>query len=299
MTEARTDPCSVGLAWLDEPRAVLGEGPVWNPQTKRLLWVDCDQKKLFDLDPQSGAVSTRQLPSAPGSYAFRNGGGMIMAYRNKLVLLDKAGEVERVVETPLLDFSVERFNDGACDCLGRFWVGSMDPKMARPTGSLFCVEPDLKIRKVQTEITVSNGIAFGPDNRTLYHTDSRIGTIYAYDFDLEAGAISNRRTHIDFKYVGGRPDGCTIDSDGHLWVAVIETGAIVRFDPAGREASRIGLPITRPTSTMFGGEDLRTLYITSMRHALSPAELAEQPLAGCLLSVRTEQHGMPEPFFAG
>lgn len=299
MTDARTDPHSVELAWLDEPRAVLGEGPVWNPQTKRLLWVDCDQKKLFDLDPQTGAVSTRQLPSAPGSYAFRNAGGMIMAYRNKLVLLDKAGEVERVVETPLLDFAVERFNDGACDCLGRFWVGSMDPKMSRPTGALFCVEPDLTIRKMQTEITVSNGIAFSPDNRTLYHTDSRIGTIYAYDFDLEAGAISNRRIHIDFKQVGGRPDGCTIDSDGHLWVAVIETGAIVRFDPAGREVSRIALPITRPTSTMFGGEDLRTLYITSMRHALSPAELAEQPLAGCLLSVRTEQHGMPEPFFAG
>lgn len=299
MTDARTDPRSVELAWLDEPRAVLGEGPVWNPQTKRLLWVDCDQKKLFDLDPQTGAVGTRQLPSAPGSYAFRNAGGMIMAYRNKLVLLDKKGEVERVVETPLLDFAVERFNDGACDCLGRFWVGSMDPKMSRPTGSLFCVEPDLTIRKVQSEITVSNGIAFSPDNRTLYHTDSRIGTIYAYDFDLEAGAISNRRTHIDFKQVGGRPDGCTIDSDGHLWVAVIETGAIVRFDPAGREVSRIGLPITRPTSTMFGGDDLRTLYVTSMRHALSPAEIAEQPLAGCLLWVRTEQHGMPEPFFAG
>lgn len=299
MTAQSVAARSSELAWLDEPRAVLGEGPVWNPQTKRLFWVDCDQKKLFDLDPRTNHVTTTQLPSAPGSYAFRHKGGMIMAYRNKLVLLDEAGAVERLVETPLVDFATERFNDGACDCLGRFWVGTMDPKMARATGSLFCVEPDLAIRRVQADITVSNGLAFSPDNRTLYHTDSRIGKIYAYDFDLQAGAISHRRLHIDFKDVGGRPDGCTIDSDGHLWVAVIETGAIVRFDPTGREVGRIALPITRPTSTMFGGEDLRTLYITSMKHALSAEELEQQPLAGCLLSVRTEQHGMPEPFFAG
>lgn len=222
-----------------------------------------------------------------------------MAYRNKLALLDQQGQIDRVIETPLLDFTKERFNDGKCDRKGRFWVGSMDPRMAQPTGSLFCVEPDLSIRRMQGDITVSNGIAFSPDDKIFYHTDSRVDTIYAYDFDLEGGSIANRRTFIDFRHVGGRPDGCTIDSSGYLWVAVVGAGTVVRFDPIGREVERIELPVTRPTSAMFGGDDLKTLYITTMQHALSAEELAQQPLAGSLLWTKTQVQGMPEPFFAG
>lgn len=288
-----------GLSRPDWPRAVLGEGPLWNPQTFRLWWVDCDQKKLFSLNPQTDEVVTKLLPSAPGSYAFRRSGGIIMAFRNKLALYGSDGEIERIVETPMLDFAVERFNDGACDRKGRFWVGTMDPKMGRPTGSLYRIDTDLSITRMQEGITVGNGLTFSPDDKIMYHTDSRVSKIYAYDFDLAAGTISNRRIHLDFTNAEGRPDGCTIDEEGYLWVAVIELGAVVRFSPDGKEVDRIDLPITRPTSVMFGGTDLRTLYITSMKHALSQEELEQQPLAGCLLSVRTKQRGLPEPFFGG
>jgi sugar lactone lactonase YvrE len=103
------------------------------------------------------------------------------------------GEIEREIETPLLDFTVERFNDGKCDRRDRFWIGSMDPKMSRPTGSLFCVDPNLHIRRMQSDVTVSNEMAFSPDDSILYHTDSKAGAIYAYDFDIAAGAITNHR----------------------------------------------------------------------------------------------------------
>lgn len=288
-----------GLSWPGCPRAVLGEAPLWNPQTSRMSWVDCDQKKLFELDPETSEVVTKVLPSAPGSYAFRRSGGMIMAFRNRLALYGADGEIERIVETPMLDFSIERFNDGACDRKGRFWVGTMDPKMGRPTGSLYRVDADLSITRMQDGIMVSNGLTFSPDDKIMYHTDSRISKIYAYDFDLESGAIANRRIHLDFAAAHGRPDGCTIDEEGYLWVAVIERGAVVRFAPDGSEVGCIDLPVSRPTSVMFGGGDLRTLYITTMMHALSREEIEKQPLAGCLLSVRTRERGLPESFFGG
>jgi L-arabinonolactonase len=299
MSSHTTTPPTSGLNWLREPRSRLGEAPLWNPQTRRLGWVDCEQKLFFNLDPLSGHVVTNQLPSAPGSYAFRKSGGMIMAYRNKLVLLDPQGEIEREIETPLLDFTVERFNDGKCDRKGRFWLGSMDPKMSRPTGSLFCVDPDLTIRRMQSDVTVSNGMAFSPDDSVLYHTDSKADTIYAYDFDIATGAIANRRIFADFKSLGGRPDGCTIDAEGHLWAAVLGTGSIVRFTMDGRESGRIVLPTKRPTSVMFGDDNLKTLYITTMQAGLSAEELTEQPSSGCLFWRSGDIQGLPEPFFDG
>lgn len=282
---------------LAEPVAVLGEGPVWDARRKLLHWVDCDQKILFALDPTTGGVARTELPHFPGSYAFRRDGGLVMAYRNQLVLMDKDGGDVRSVETPGVDFAVERFNDGACDRRGRFWVGTMDRKLKEPVGHLFRLDPDLTFTPIEGGLTASNGIAFSPDDRTMYHTDTGAARIYAYDFDLDSGAVSNRRVLAEFTH--GRPDGCTIDAEGHLWVAAINAGEMVRLDPAGRRVGAIALPVSRPTSAMFGGPALKTLYITTMRFGLSPEEQAAQPYAGCLFAAEVEVPGLPEPEFAG
>lgn len=283
-----------------EPVAVLGEGPVWDTRDGRIWWVDCDQKKLFSRDPAADeAARIYDLPHYPGSYAFREAGGMIMAYRNQLTLLDCETGESRPFEAVGVDFSRERFNDGACDRAGRFWVGTMDRRMSEPVGSLYRIDRNLAVQRMVGDLVVSNGIAFSPDDRTMYHHDSRSGLIYAYDYDIDRGLVSNRRVLVDFADRPGRPDGCTIDAEGNLWVAEIGAGRVVRFDPGGRQIAAIAMPVSRPSSVMFGGGDLHTLFITTMRHGLSSEQAAREPLAGCLFSIRLDVPGLPEPRFAG
>jgi sugar lactone lactonase YvrE len=152
---------------------------------------------------------------------------------------------------------------------------------------------------MQGEITASNGIAFSSDNRVMYHTDTGTAHIYAYDYDLATGGIANRRVFADFNAWRGRPDGCTIDAEDCVWAAAIGAGEVVRIDPSGKRVAAIALPVARPTSVAFGGADLRTLFITSMQHGLTPDELAVQPQAGCLFAVKVVVPGVPEPRFAG
>jgi sugar lactone lactonase YvrE len=288
------------LICLGEPKAVLGEGPVWDVAEARLYWVDCVGKKLHRYDPRSEKTETWALPQSPGSYALRaNGGGLIMAYRNGLALIDPARGKEEPLPTGPLDFAKERFNDGKCDRKGRFWTGTIDRRLKDPVGSLYRIDPDLSIRRMDTGITLSNGIAWSPDNKTMYYNDSRPGVIRAYDFDLETGSISNKRIFADFSDQKGRPDGCTIDAEGHLWVAEVGGGKIVRFDPSGRRVYELPLPITKPASVMFGGEGLRTLFIATMQLDFSEAELAAQPQTGCLFAADVGVAGLPESRFAG
>ena len=283
----------------NEPRAVLGEGPLWDAERARLTWLDAAEKLLFTLDPVTEAVARIELPHYPGCYAYRRNGSMIMAYRNQLALIEGDPAKGPVVPASGVDFTVERFNDGACDRAGRFWVGTMDRKLKDPVGALFRLDPDLSLHRMQGAITASNGIAFSSDDRVMYHTDTGAACIYAYDYDIAVGAISNRRVFAFFGASRGRPDGCTIDAEDCVWAAAVGVGEVVRIDPSGKRVATISLPVARPTSVMFGGADLRTLFITSMQHGLSPEELAAQPQAGCLFAVKVDVPGLPESRFGG
>ena len=280
-------------------RSELGEGPLWDPETQTLFTLDCMSRKLLRWSPD-GHEREYPLKRTPGSFALRVGAaGMLMANRRSLALLDlETGSLEDI-STPAVDFDRELFNDGKCDRRGRFWVGTMDRETARPVGGLYRVTPDLRCERMDDGITLSNGIAWSPDDRTMYLCDSRPGHIWAYDYDLDAGVASNRRMHVDFSSRAGRPDGCTVDTEGGLWVAEIAAGQVVRFAPDGRETAAIRVPVSRPTSVMFGGADLRTLFITSMRHGLSDAERQAEPLAGATFAVNAGVAGLPEPRFAG
>lgn len=281
----------------------LGEGPVWNDAEQALYWVDCLGSRLFALSPESGARREWDLGEYPGSYAFRAGGsGVIMAFRRGLALVE-LGDDGRVkvdrIDDPMVDLDRGRFNDGACDRAGRFWTGQMDRKLTDPVGFLYRVDPDRSVHRMDGGIASSNGIAFSPDNRTMYYTDSKPATVYAYDFDLDAGINRNKRIFLDLSKGPSRPDGCTIDAEGCLWVAEVEGGRIGRYRPDGSLDRHIALPVPKPSSVMFGGKDLDTLYVTTMWMGLSAEERQAHPLSGALFAIRPGVSGLPEPRFAG
>lgn len=225
-----------------------------------------------------------------------------MAWRNGLGLIDPAAR--RFDPVPAgapgvgPDFALERFNDGACDRHGRFWTGTMARTLTDKVGHLFRIDPDLSVHRMLDGIILSNGIAWSPDQRTMYHCDSGARVVRAYEFDADAGTVANPTVFLDLAR-HGLPDGCTVDAEGHLWVALVEAGTLLRFAPSGAIVASVRLPVSRPTSVAFGGGDLRTLFVTTMRDGLSAASQAAEPAAGHLLTLRPGVAGLPEPRFAG
>lgn len=284
-------------------RNELGEGPVWNHAEGTLYWIDCIARELLRYDPSDAGVKTWSLDKQPGAFTFRRSGGILVVYRNGLAFLDLESGETTPLNTAPVDFAKERFNDGKCDRLGRFWTGTMDRGVASPVGSLYRIDTDLRISHSHNAITLSNGIAWSPDARVMYHCDSRPGMVLRYDFDLESGTVGNRRPFIDYSDARGqgrgRPDGCTVDAEGCLWVAELGAGRVGRYDPDGKLVDVVTVPADRPTSVMFGGAQLDTLFITSMRYGVPPERLAEQPLCGAVFTVQPGVRGLAEPWFAG
>jgi len=190
-----------------------------------------------------------------------------------------------------------RFNDGRVDARGRFWVGTMDNELHRPNGVLYRVDPDGRAIAVERDVVVSNGIAFSPDGRTLYFTDTRRHLTYASDLDLDDGSVSNRRVFTDHRATGDRPDGACVDVDGCIWMAFFAGGRIVRYRPDGTIDRVVPMPVTNPTCLCFGGRDLTTLYVTTAAKFLTPAQLAGEPLAGALLAIEGLGQGCAENRF--
>jgi len=278
----------------------IGEGPMWRPEEQALYWVDCPGRKLQRYDMATRAVREWALSKMPGSLSFRRDQpGILMASRNGLATIDLDTGAEMAIEVqPPLNFAEERFNDGKCDRAGRFWTGTIDRLGTRPVGSLYRIDPDLSIRKMDSGIVSSNGIAWSLDNKTMYYCDSG-AALYAYDYDLASGEIANRRIHIDLLAQGDHPDGCTVDAEGFLWIAQPDSSCVRRYDPDGRLEREVVLPVTKPASCTFGGPNYETLFITTLRIRLDAAELAAQPLAGGLFAVHPGVRGVPEPLFAG
>ena len=173
----------------------------------------------------------------------------------------------------------------------------MDNGLSRPNGALYRIDPGGSVTRMDEGMIVSNGIAFSPDGRTLYFTDTRRYTSYAYNLDLDDGVVTNRRVFADYASTGDRPDGACVDVDGCLWAAFFAGSRIVRYRPDGRVDRTLALPVTNPTCLCFGGTDLRTLYVTTARKFLSDAQLAAEPLAGALLAIEGLGQGLPEHRF--
>lgn len=278
---------------------VLGEGPCWHAGEQALYWVDALKPAVHRLD-RDGRVSTWAMPRIIGSFVFRQSGGLIAALRNGFATIDLASGAAETIVDPEPDRPTNILNDGKCDRRGRYWCGTINRDLKTPNGGLYRLDADLSCHKMESGIIASNGMAFSPDDKTLYFCDSRQDTVWAYDLDIETGAISNRRVFISTKDVPGRVDGATVDTEGNYWCAHIHDWHVVCYDPRGREVRRVKLPVQHPTMCTFGGENYDVMYVTSGTRFLDPKAHGPQPLAGALFAIHdVGARGLPEPKFAG
>jgi sugar lactone lactonase YvrE len=276
----------------------LGEGPVWHPVEQVLYWLDIVQGKLHRFDPRSGDHQVFGLGIVVGSMGVREQGGFVMATQKGFAYWDPKKSRMTFLGDPDANEGEVRFNDGKTDRQGRFWAGKMSN---RPENSLFRLDPDRSIHRMESGITLSNGLGWSPNNSIFYYTDSDAKSIYAYDFNPTTGGITNRRIFARSLDVPGEgfPDGIAVDQEGYIWSARWGGWKIVRYAPDGSIEREIHIPVEFPSSCTFGGPNLDELYITSAWIDVKPENRASQPMAGDVFRLKTDVCGFPEPFFAG
>ena len=279
--------------------AFLGEGPVWLPTQQKLAFVDILAPAIIMSDPKDGTFQTHAMPELVGAIVPRRRGGFLAAMQTGLKAVDIETGTVTTIAAPEATKLGNRFNDGKCDRRGRFWAGTLAIDTTPGHGSLYRLDPDGRCTLIERGFHVSNGLGWSPDDRIFYFTDSGVRKIYAYDFDIEAGTIANKRIFAEVPEGAGAPDGLTVDSEGYLWSAHWDGWCVTRYDPDGNVDRVINLPVPRPTSCAFGGPDLTTLYVTTARIRLSVHQLAEAPLSGSVFAIQTGVKGIPEVPFAG
>lgn len=277
-------------------RAVLGEGPVWVAREQALYWVDIPQKRLFRWDAAEG-LGIRELPVHLCSLAPRAGGGFIGAGYDGFLEIGPGGDI-RPIGNPDGEPATNRFNDGKVDRAGRFWAGTMDRAEREASGSLYRLDSDLSWTRTDTGYRVTNGPAFSLDGRIMYHNDSALQTVYAFDLD-DRGNAAGRRVFARFGEGQGYPDGMTVDAEDCLWIAFWDGWCLRRLSPSGETIAELPVPVQRPTSCAFGGTGFDRLFVTSSSRDLGPDALADQPFAGGLFTARPGVTGVAEPLFAG
>jgi L-arabinonolactonase len=288
-----------GITCIVDEANRLGESPVWSVAEQRLYWVDSRGPTVFRLNPLTGALDRRALSAIVGSIGLRRGGGLVAALQTGLHFLDFDTGILTLICDPEADQPENRFNDGRCDRRGRFWSGTMNDTRRDPTGSLYRLNADKSVSLLRGDIIVPNSICWSPDDQFMYFADTYRDQVMRYRFDADAGEIHDLVMIADTKDVAGRPDGSTVDAEGFLWNAMFGGGRLVRYAPDGRIDREVLLPVMQPTSCVFGGADLRTLYVTSATQRMSEADLAAQPLAGGVFALDVGVAGLPEPEFAG
>ena len=281
--------------------SLLGESPLWHPREQALYWCDIPGRRVNRFDPRSGALAHWDFETEPASCAPHLAGGLVVAMRDGLWRLDTHSGKRHLLAKPPYDPATERFNDGKCDPRGRFWVGTIYEPRDAAKAALYCWDGHQLQRKADG-VTVANGLAWSPDARTLYWSDTKAHTIYAFDCDIASATLSQRRVFAafapkqagqDLDAYGGRPDGAAMDAEGCYWVAMFEGQRVLRLSAAGEVLREVVLPVRCPTMPCFGGADLRTLYITTARENRPAEELAAQPHAGCVLALAVDVPGLP------
>lgn len=271
-----------------DARATLGEGPLWDEREKLLYWVDILRHALHVYDPASGQNKTYDVGQRVSTVVLGESGDVLVAVENGFARFDCATSKLEILADPEADKPENRFNDGKCDPAGRFWAGTMHASATVPeNGGLYRLDPDLSVHTMLTGVSISNGIVWTADRKTMYFNDSIPGTVTAFDYDDETGDISNPRVVIQIPSSMGVPDGMAIDSEGMLWIAHFFGAAVHRWNPqTGTVIDTITLPASNPTACAFAGDNLDELYITTARDSVSDEQLKREPHAGGLFHVK-------------
>lgn len=281
----------------------VGECPTWVPEEGALYFTDIAGTSMNRFVPATGAHTKWEMPEKLCCFALREQGGFVAAMSSGFAFLDLEKDLNdgRVTYINQIeeDQPDNRLNDGRCDRQGRFWAGTMHEPRTKFDGVLYRLDPDQSCHAMAGDVMVSNGLAFSPDSKIMYWSDSRNSKIFAFDFDPETGNISNRRLFYETSDQQGRPDGATVDAEGYYWSACFLGSRVLRIAPDGTLDREIEMPVQNITMVCFGGDDLDTLYITTGNEGLSEQELRESPLAGALFVTKPGVKGLVDPKFKG
>jgi sugar lactone lactonase YvrE len=283
-----------------DAKAMLGEGSIWHPKENKLYWIDIEGKTLHIYDPVTKEDKQFSLGSRVGTVVPVQDGGALVALQSGIQKVDtKTGKLTFIIN-PLPDTTNLRFNDGKCDPSGRFWVGTLAMDSRRRGAVLWRIDKDKSVHLMLDSVSISNGIVWTADKKTMYYNDTPTGTIQGFDYDDKTGDITNRRVVVKIPRGGGGPDGMTIDADGNLWVALWGSGTVGKYDPrTGELLQKVIVPAPNVSSCAFGGKNLETLYITTARAWVNADKLKEFPVSGGLFSVKPGVHGVPAEFYKG
>jgi sugar lactone lactonase YvrE len=290
----------------------LGESPFWHPHEQMLYWVDITAKEVLRANVYMGTVEHWRMPSEPGCIAPAASGGLVLALRHGVFRARQWGGALEHITTLDYDTASVRANDGKCDAAGRLWVGTYDESKSNNAAGLYSID----CRNGQTPTVTchaskalgGNGLAWNPDGSVLYWADTPRHMVHAWDFEAHHGTLAAQRTYLQFaakpggwtyqdaRYQG-RPDGAAVDVHGNYYCAMYEGRLVCKFSPDGVLLAEIPTPAQCPTMPCFGGEDLKTVYLTSARHGRSAAELETFPLSGSVFSMRVDTPGLPVNFF--
>ncbi|MDR1492058.1 MAG: SMP-30/gluconolactonase/LRE family protein [Planctomycetaceae bacterium] len=281
-------------------QAELGEGIFWHPTERRLYWLDIEGRSFNKFDPKTRINIAEQLDRRVGCVVPTTERSFLLAGENGIEEYWPETEEWAFLVNPEEDKPNNRLNDGKASPDGRFWFGSLNMNHEKNQASFYAMERDGTVRKILAGLTNSNGIAWSPNGKTLYHIDTPTRQVSAFDYDAERGGIDNRRIVVQFpdspEY--GNPDGMTVDAEGMLWIAHWGGSRATRWNPTtGEILAAVNVPASQVTSVAFGGENFDTLYIATARRTLSPETLRRQAYAGGLFAIKPDVAGLPVHFF--
>ena len=282
----------MGITILNDIRCSLGEGPTWDETSQSLFWVDIDTKKIFAAAADGTVINTWRTAAPPSAVILAQAGRkLVTAGQQILELCTESGEM-----TPIMQLSDEpygnRCNDAKCDPLGNLWVGTMDADLKQRQGRLCRLDSNGQATVFLDGIGIANTLAWDTLRGRFYFADSMAGDIYVFDYDMQKAEITKQQIFLPRDGAPGGPDGSAIDEEGYLWNARWDGGCVVRISPDGELDRVLELPTRRPTSCAFGGEGMKTLFITS-------AADDNDDLSGAVFSIESEVAGARIPAYAG
>jgi len=294
----------MGDAWdcslIVEAHSELTEGPMWDELSQTLYWVSILSNEVHGWRPDDGARSVRNVGERVGAVVSRQSGGLVIAVKSGFATLDPITGTQILLREVEVDRADQRMNDGKCDPSGRFWAGTMgDDQPVHGSGTLYRLDHDWSATPMVSGLTISNGLGWSPDGRTMYLVDTSPRCLFAFDYDSSSGHPSRQRVLLAFAESDGHPDGLCIDDEGCIWVAMWGSGRVNRYSPTGSLIDHVQTPVTCPSSCAFGGADQGVLFITSSSLTLSPEEKSQQPDAGGVFAADVGQRGMPATPFQG
>lgn len=279
-------------------KSKLGEGAFWDHRNMRLFWVDIEGMKVHIYDPKTKENISFDTPSMVGTVVPGNKDEAVIALVDGIYLLKTNSGSIRLLSDVESEITANRFNDGKCDPNGNLWVGSMNFEQIEGKANLYRVDPKGNSVKMLDSVTISNGIVWTRDKKTMYYIDTPTMHIRAFDFDAKTSTISNERIAVVVPQSLGYPDGMTIDAEDKLWVGLWNGNSIARFDPvSGTMMTKIEVPAHNVTSCAFGGENFETLYITTASLDMTEEEHKKYPLAGSLFQVKPGVSGVEGNYF--